>query len=75
MLTINNTNDNILVYILFLTRYLFDDGEIISRHSFVVINDKPGFIEGLNYDLISNVMSSFKNEEHRMRKLKFEENV
>ena len=61
--------------IIVIKKYIGDDGEIINRHSFVVINDKPGFIEGLNYDLVSNVMSSFKNEEHRMRKLKFEENV
>ena len=61
--------------IIVVSNYIGDDGSKINRHSFVVINDKPGFIEGLRYDLVTNVMSSFKSEEQRMRKLKFEENV
>lgn len=58
-----------------VNKYVGDDGEIINKHSFVVINDKPGFIEGLQYDLVTNVMSSFKSEEQKMKKLRFEENV
>lgn len=61
--------------IIVVNKYIGDDGKEINKHSFVVINDKPGFIEGLQYDLITNVMSSFKSEEQRMKKLKFEENV
>ena len=61
--------------IIVVNKYIGDDGAEINKHSFVVINDKPGFIEGLQYDLITNVMSSFKSEEQRMKKLKFEENV
>lgn len=61
--------------IIVVNKYIGDDNEEISKHSFVVINDKPGFIEGLKYDLITNVMSSFKSEEQRIKKLKFEENV
>lgn len=55
--------------------YIRDDGKKINQHSFVVINDKPDFIEGLNYDFVANVMSSFKNEEQRIKKLRFEENL
>ena len=61
--------------IIVVNNYIGDDGKEISRHSFIVINDKPGFIEGLRYDLITNVMSSFKSEEQRTKKLKFEENI
>ena len=55
--------------------FIGDDGKKITQHSFVVINDKPDFIEGLNYDFVANVMSSFKNEEQRQKKLKYEENM
>lgn len=61
--------------IIVVNNYIGDDGKIITKHSFVVINDKPGFIQGLGYDFVANVMSSFKNEEHRMKKLRFEENI
>ena len=61
--------------IIVIDEYLGDDGVKLNRHSFVVINDKPDFIEGLKYDFVANVMSSFKSEEHRNKKLKFMENV
>lgn len=49
-------------------------GKDIGKHSFVVINDEGGEIQGLDYDLICNVMSSFKNERQKTRKLKYEGN-
>ncbi len=61
--------------IIVVKNYIGDDGKKISQHSFVVINDKPDFIEGLNYDFVANVMSSFKSEEQRIKKLRFEENL
>lgn len=61
--------------IIVVRNYIGDDGEQMNQHSFIVINDRPGFIEGLKYDLVTNVISSFKNEEQRTKKLKFEENV
>lgn len=61
--------------IIVVDKYIGEDGKIINKHSFIVINDKPGFIEGLQYDLVANVMSSFKSEEQRTKKLRFEENV
>ena len=31
--------------------------------------------KGLKYDFVANVMSSFKDEKHKHRKLKYKENV
>lgn len=47
------------------------DNKTMSQHSFVVINDEAGQIQGLDYDMICNVMSSFKNEEQRKKKLSY----
>lgn len=46
-----------------------DRGNVLSRHSFVVIDDEEGKIEGIPYDFIANVMSSFKTEEQKRWKL------
>lgn len=51
------------------------NGEIIPKHSFVVINDEPDYVEGLRYDFVSNVMCSFKNDEHKKKKLRYESNL
>lgn len=44
-------------------------GENIKRHSFVVLSTEDGQIQGLDYDMVCNVMSSFHSEEHRKKKL------
>ena len=41
----------------------------LSRHSFVVLSIEAGTIEGLNYDFVCSVLSSFKNEQQRTKKL------
>jgi len=46
-----------------------DGGTHIGKHSFVVLNDEGGQIQGLDYDIICNVMSSYDNEEHKQKKL------
>jgi len=51
-----------------------DNGIDLSRHSFVIISDEAGQIQGLEYDLMCNVMSSFKNVKHREQKLKYSGN-
>lgn len=61
--------------IIVVEEYIGDDGTKLKQHSFVVIRDEPGKIRGLNYDLVASVMSSFKSEEHRQKKLKYEENL
>lgn len=48
-----------------------DHGQDLSRHSFVVISDENGEIQGLTYDFIANVLSSFKSDTQRERKLKY----
>lgn len=47
-----------------------DRGKIISKHSFVVISDENGKIEGIPYDFVANAMSSFKNDKQKEWKLK-----
>ena len=61
--------------IIVINKYIGDDGKEITKHSFIVINDKPEFIEGFEYDFVANAMSSFKSEEQRMQKLSLEENL
>lgn len=51
-----------------------DKGMTLSRHSFVVIEDKDGVVEGLPYDMICNVLSSFKNANQKQRKLSYSGN-
>lgn len=46
-------------------------GHVLNTHSFVVISDENGEIGGLSYDMICNVMSSFKSNEQFERKLKY----
>jgi len=46
-----------------------DNGKNIARHSFVVISNERGQVQGLDYDVICNVLSSFKDDEQRKRKL------
>jgi len=46
-----------------------DNGRSISRHSFVVISADAGQVRGLDYDVICNVLSSFKDEAQRKKKL------
>ena len=49
-------------------------GKTLRRHSFVVIDDQDGKIQGLPYDMICNVFSSFKSEEQKKRKLSYSGN-
>ena len=50
-------------------------GEKVKKHSFIVINDNNDYVEGLNYDMVTNMMCSFHNDEHKKRKLKYQENI
>lgn len=55
--------------------YVGEDKNQVGTHYFVVVNDKNGEIEGLNFDVVGAVMSSFKSEGHKLKKLKYEENI
>lgn len=48
-----------------------DGNRLLNRHSFIVIDDEKGEIRGYPYDFIANVLSSFKNENQRKRKLSY----
>ena len=61
--------------IIVVEKYISEDGKEMSKHSFVVIDDNPDNIKGLNYSFVSNVMSSFKNVQHKSNTLRYEENV
>ena len=50
------------------------NGNTLGRHSFIVISDEPDKIKGLDYDIICNAMSSFKSEEQKIKKLKYDGN-
>nr|DAH71397.1 MAG TPA: endoribonuclease [Caudoviricetes sp.]DAU04518.1 MAG TPA: endoribonuclease [Caudoviricetes sp.] len=47
------------------------EGVELARHSFVVIDDENGIIQGLPYDFVANVLSSFKGDKQRKRKLSY----
>lgn len=47
------------------------NGTKLGKHSFIVLSDKAGQIQGLDYDIICNVMSSFKNNDQRNKKLSY----
>ena len=46
-------------------------GHSLTKHSFVVLSNESGTIEGLAYDFVCNVLSSFKNEQQRAKKLSY----
>lgn len=59
--------------IIVIKNYL-SHGHRLSRHSFVVLDTKNGQIEGMAYDLVCNVMSSFHDKKHRNKKLSYSGN-
>lgn len=52
-----------------------DSGTQLSRHSFVVIEDKAGEVTGVPFDFIGLAMSSFKDEAQKKRKLSYPGNM
>ena len=50
---------------------LNSQGTCVGRHSFVVIDDQNGEVCSLAYDFIALLMSSFKDEEQKKKKLRF----
>lgn len=49
--------------------------QTLKQHSFVVLKTEEGKIESLDYNMICNVMSSFKNPEQREKKLSYPGNM
>ena len=56
--------------IILVNKYV-SQGNDVSRHSFIVFDDKNGTIKGLNYDMVTLVLSSFKDDEQKERKLRY----
>lgn len=50
-------------------------GDIVPKHSFVIINDEEDYVEGFRYDFVSNMLCSFHDEDHKKKKLKYEQNL
>lgn len=54
-----------------VVRNYVSQGKTLGKHSFVVLSTEKGEIQGLDYDLVCNVMSSFHSEEQRRKKLNY----
>ncbi len=54
-----------------LIDHYIDHGTAIGRHSFIVVSDKNGEIEGCSYDWVCNVLSSFKNKSQKAHKMSY----
>lgn len=61
--------------IILVKSYKGVDSKDVGHHSFVVLDDEKGFIEGLPYDIICGVLSSFHSEDHKKKKLLEDGNV
>lgn len=61
--------------IIVVNNYIAENGLKITQHSFIVIDDSSNTIKGLDYDIVTTVISSFKNNQHKLRKLRYKENV
>ena len=54
-----------------LVDHYISQGRRVGMHPFVVIEDKGGEIQGVSFDMIGNVISSFKSEEQKAKKLRY----
>lgn len=61
--------------IIVINKYIGEDGKEIGQHSFIVVDDNPDSIKGLDYTHVTTVISSFKSEEQKAKKLSYEENM
>lgn len=61
--------------IIVIDKYVGDDGQVVGRHSFVVLSVDKGQISGVDYDLVTNAISSIKNPEHKKKIAKRKSNL
>ena len=61
--------------IIVVNKFTDKNGDVIPKHSFVVINDTANYIESLRYDFVSNILCSFHNDVKRKKKLNLESNL
>lgn len=60
--------------IIVIDEFIGEDGKKISKHSFIVVDDEKDSIKGLDYDFVSTIMSSFKDEKHKEKVLSYKVN-
>lgn len=56
--------------IILVTKYNHN-GLNMDKHSFVVLSIESGQIEGMDFNLVCNVMSSFKDKNQKTKKMKY----
>ena len=56
--------------IILVENYL-SQGRAVGTHPFIVLDDQGSEIKGLPFDMICNVMSSFKSDKHKAKKLSY----
>ena len=61
--------------IIAIKNFVGDGKNNVGLHYFIVIQDEKGHIKGLSFDIVSVVMSSFKNDDHKKKKLMYKENL
>ena len=58
-----------------MNNYIGEDDKQLKQHSFVVVSDEKGVIAGLEYSMVTSVISSFKSKWQRLEKLRYKENM
>lgn len=61
--------------IIVVNKYIGENGKEIGRHSFIVVDDTQDVIKGLSYTHVTTVISSFKNDNHKKKKLRYKQNM
>ena len=61
--------------IIVVRKYNSEDGKEMKEHSFIVVGDEDGVISGLDYSMVASVISSFKGENNRRKKLSYYGNI
>lgn len=61
--------------IILIKNYKDCEGDPVSKHPFIIIEDNNGEIQGMQFDFASTVVCSFRDDEHRERKLKHDGNM
>lgn len=57
--------------IVLIKEYKDINGDVVSQHPFIIIDDQNDQYKGFNIDFVGVAMSSFKNDNHREEVLKY----
>ena len=61
--------------VIVIDKFKNENGETVSKHSFVVVSDNEGCIRGIKYDFVANMLCSFHSKKHLKKKLQYEQNL